>query len=773
MAIKPVLAVLRGIASEDAWPEATLQRVALAMAAAGLPTSRELRLGFPPDEGRRREEVRGLSAELAAKLLVDPAELGVLIDAAVCSTMGISVSTCFSPVVRGEFRGTKRLLCGVLVDDEPTTSTTTTTPTSSSVLPASSSSGSSSGAACSILSPSYMPISALPHGRLSFGLSCAPPSTRIDLVKSGVAKSLSAGSCKRPRSGIGPAKTVSEREDLRFARAKKEVLDLLCRAGAHSAVYTEIFSEGPRDLMPGESTVLFGVLMARIQPKAILDYCKEVNLYMDWLSSIKRSLVDVGPLMLCSYLHMTLSRGKSIPTKVRCALVWFEGHAKVHMKASGIEVRDYVSGLTARDPLTNKIAKVARQAPHLPVDVVSKLERLVTTAHTLPLRVFAGVLCLCVHGVKRWSDVQHVSSISASADGLLVTTYKAKKRSYPVIWGALREGFDCDWASPFTAALAEAGLPMGDYLVPRPTVDLREFTGYPAAWADANRALHALLVIAGVEAEEAVKYSMHSARHVYPTCAFQLLFPPAAVTLMGHWAVQEGKMASQYDSQKTATEFAYKANVCANVQRGWRPVSEGCVPEAPRVPLGGSMLPNVSSSSGAPPEAKADGEWTLVPPAASLAEVPSEAKAEDEGQGPAGFPHHNAVVSDAHFADGLSPDGFVGEDARGAPLSEYKLPEHVVQVLNSRTATVHLSEGDGCWCNAWKCGSRESPASTAEFAVTSRRWSHLNKVAFCRNCHSIKTVLRMGGVLLEFGQPVEASSSSSSESSSDDSCESD
>ena len=126
--------------------------------------------------------------------------------------------------------------------------------------------------------------------------------------------------------------------------------------------------------------------------------------------------------------------------------------------------------------------------------------------------------------------------------GFCRTTYKAKKREHPVIWGALREGFDCDWASPFTAALAEAGLPKGDFLVPRPTVDLREFTGYPAAWADANRAPHALLVVAGVEAEQAVKYSMHTARHVYPTFAFQLLFPPAAVTLMGHWAVKEGNV---------------------------------------------------------------------------------------------------------------------------------------------------------------------------------------------------------------------------------------
>ena len=96
----------------------------------------------------------------------------------------------------------------------------------------------------------------------------------------------------------------------------------------------------------------------------------------------------------------------------------------------------------------------------------------------------------------------------------------------------------------------------------RPTVDFKEFTNHPADWADANRALHALAVIAGCVAETAVSFSMHSARHVYPTCAFQLLFPPPAVTLMGHWALKDDKMAANYDGQRTATELAYKANVC-------------------------------------------------------------------------------------------------------------------------------------------------------------------------------------------------------------------
>ena len=167
-----------------------------------------------------------------------------------------------------------------------------------------------------------------------------------------------------------------------------------------------------------------------------------------------------------------------------------------------------------------------------------------------------------------------------------------------------------------------------------------------------------------------------------------------------------------------------------------------------------------------PPEAQADGEGSL-PASRLLVGTPPDAKAEGEGlQGTPVRGHHDSVVDDASFVHVPSFEGFKGEEARESLLSDYRLPEHVVQVLNTRTATVHLSEGDGCWCRSWKCGSRESPAATAEFASTSGRWSHLNKVAFCLNCHSVKTVLRMGGALVDNGSPVEPSSSSSSESSS-------
>ena len=131
-------------------------------------------------------------------------------------------------------------------------------------------------------------------------------------------------------------------------------------------------------------------------------------------------------------------------------------------------------------------------------------------------------------------------------------------------------------------------LPRNDFLVFRPTTVLKGFTLHPAGLADASRCLHSILVLTGMSVEDTTRYSMHSCRHVYPTCAYQLLFPGPAATLMGHWAPDADKSSGVYDAARTATEFAYKANLAANVRAGWRPVPHGSVPQAAIFPLTGS-----------------------------------------------------------------------------------------------------------------------------------------------------------------------------------------
>ena len=76
-------------------------------------------------------------------------------------------------------------------------------------------------------------------------------------------------------------------------------------------------------------------------------------------------------------------------------------------------------------------------------------------------------------------------------------------------------------------------LPSSDSMCRRISQDLRTFTNRPADWADMNRVLHAALVILGMQAPQACAFTMHSFRHVMPTCAFQLKLAEAEVKAMG------------------------------------------------------------------------------------------------------------------------------------------------------------------------------------------------------------------------------------------------
>ena len=366
--------------------------------------------------------------------------------------------------------------------------------------------------------------------------------------------------------------------------------------------------DGQRCASYGQISVALDILCGKVTARGGLDYVKEVFRFLDWTEALEREIVGLGSILICSYMRSVVARGNSVPVKVRCALNWFENHSSTPIGSLGVDIRDCVNGLSPAHGGSNTVAETKHQAPALSVDAIVFIEHLVCSAHTLPLRIFAGIVCLCTHGVKRWADAQHLSRLEESKDALLPTTYRSKRKDRPLRWAALKTGFsavaEADWTVAFLQALAEAELPKQDFLVLRPSSDFQSFTDHPATRADANQALDALLVLGGLGPEMATVYTMHSCRHVYPTLAFQLMFPPAAVTLMGHWSFSTDRMATVYDEHRTSTELAYKANICGNVKLGWRPVEEGCVPDPPLVPLtvGGhpvvpAITPSTASSS--------------------------------------------------------------------------------------------------------------------------------------------------------------------------------
>ena len=123
-------------------------------------------------------------------------------------------------------------------------------------------------------------------------------------------------------------------------------LALVVRAGAASRVFVELYGvSGTEDPGVGELSTALDMRMGKMTPKAASDYCKEVATYFDWALALQKEPASIGVIALCSYLRNSLTRGKSIPVKIRCALKWFQERSGMELNAAGTDVRDFALSL--------------------------------------------------------------------------------------------------------------------------------------------------------------------------------------------------------------------------------------------------------------------------------------------------------------------------------------------------------------------------------------------------------------------------------------------
>ena len=172
--------------------------------------------------------------------------------------------------------------------------------------------------------------------------------------------------------------------------------------------------------------------------------------------------------------------------------------------------------------------------------------------------------------------------------------------------------------------------------------------------------LRTLLLHSGFTAAEAMTFSCHSWRHLFPTAGRQLRLSNETLNDMGHWAPNSG-MPQRYDSAACVSELTGKATVRRAFQRGWSMVGPGCVP-----------LPAASQDSTCPvpkkPKVQPDKVANILVPVVSGSVVPK--------------------------------------------------PNTARAVEHHGQRWIHLWVlGSYSLCSLWKCGSPAEPTSFAHFAM--------------------------------------------------------
>lgn len=90
-----------------------------------------------------------------------------------------------------------------------------------------------------------------------------------------------------------------------------------------------------------------------------------------------------------------------------------------------------------------------------------------------------------------------------------------------------------------------------------------------------------LLTLFGLDTKDALRFTLHSWRHLFPTAARQLGLPENEQVEMGHWATGSA-MPRRYDSMACVTELLAKSKVTNALSKGWTIAPPGCVPQVLR-----------------------------------------------------------------------------------------------------------------------------------------------------------------------------------------------
>ena len=253
------------------------------------------------------------------------------------------------------------------------------------------------------------------------------------------------------------------------------------------------------------------------------------------------------------------------------ALEWIQACFGVETHFSAVFVRSQVSGSSSAAG-ERPLPKPARIAT---VEMLVCFEELVFSAPSSTLQCWAGVQG---HGVLRWSDLQHSKDLTLTDDALMGITWRMKKFSVQVPLAALRIGVSGrDWAVKWLAVLSYHGLLGKDFVILAPSHDLKSFKDAVANFYHCQSMLRTILLHSGFTASEAMTFSCHSWRHLFPTAGHQLRLSDETLNDMGHWAPNSG-MPQTYDSAACVSELTGKATVRRAFQGGWSMVGPGCVP---------------------------------------------------------------------------------------------------------------------------------------------------------------------------------------------------
>ena len=433
------------------------------------------------------------------------------------------------------------------------------------------------------------------------------------------------------------------------------------KSGQDVSLYTQLFGDKGTDVPDPSLVVMLEEMFFQVKGKndeasktasteTVRKYVRDATVFLDWITAHSLTLDSITAFQVAAFLRDRVPLGKSVPTRCFYALRWMSDMTGVQLHTSS----PFVLGQAGLSVSSDRAPPKQAKCPD--VELIERIEKCCADeSQPVVIRVVAGLLCCLAHGSLRWSDAQRSLELYLGRDMIRARAIM-KRRSQLTPWVAARRGFsNVDWGGAWFTCLKKLGMPGPDYLLYEP-VSCESVRMVPASYATIVNYMRMVLCSTpvGLAINEAIEYSMHSWRHLYPTMSNQLGLSSDQQEAIGHWK-KGSAMPLHYDAEQNSLEIHAKQRVLRAVSNGFRVGKKG--------------------------------EFIMPEPTENRDEEPPVS--EDQ-----------LVWESAEVAGTDRP-------ARGG-LSQFEvMPVHVEDL---KTQKLHLySTGKRAVCNTWDCGCPDDP----------------------------------------------------------------
>ena len=489
-------------------------------------------------------------------------------------------------------------------------------------------------------------------------------------------------SLKVVESGPTSLRSITDR---RRCTVEQECFALLNRFGHVSPRFLKVQSARGSKISDSMMEMIREMFFSSAGVDTVGGYCKCINSFLSWLCPIV-NLDALTEFETGLFLRDCRQRGIHVASRHRYAFIWAEKLFQVKLFA---EDELAISMCSSKKDLGPRELPLKAVCPS--VDLILKIERACCDKKENPVvRIMCGFLLCLTHGVLRWSDLQRSVQLTLGRD-LLMGKAVMKKKDVLTPWVAARRGFSgLDWAKSFMDLLVLFGMPGTDFVLLSP-VCADSFGTSPASYATALMFVRMSLIHIGLTPREALEFTMHGWRQLYPTMSNQLGLPEIEQVAIGHWA-KGSAMPQQYDALTNSLETRAKQRILEAMKKGY-------VVGKPGEFLGDvPVMDNSCNSSQAGSSISFDSSMALVP----LQE----------------------------------PEDF-GPESKPSSMPKVLTEGTLSQVRNSFSKKIHLtlSGFSGALCR-WECGTRENPALNADFCSGLNTYSPgENVMNLCGRCY--------------------------------------